>query len=152
MGSAFIKLSGKLYSGDYQSTSYNEPKTAFLRVSDIEEICDVQAQINHPASTQADNRERSRITEKEYNANPDLHKTHYFKDGSDQYWKFHDTVVIILGVSNSEQTDNIRTIGIRMVLIDTTASQVVKQIDNAIVDFEVRKAIAIKAGTEAKPK
>ena len=146
MGSAFIKLSGRLVSGDAQSSSYEEDKTAFLRVSDIEEICDVVG----------GKRIISGIDEAEYEKNK-ADTDHYQKisrgNGKYGYRRYHDTVFITIGVSLQEDGSN-STIPkvLQMTLKDANASQVVKQIDNAIVDFEVRKAIAIKAGTEAKPK
>ena len=142
MGSAFIKLSGFFYTGDLQSTTRdNETKTAFLRISDIEEICNVPPR-GARQQVKDDKRKSSIVTEKEYKANPDLHGTRYYKDSGDNYWKFHDTVIVSIGISHEDHSNYRRNY--QMALIDTSASQVVKQIDQAIVDFEVRKAVAIR--------
>ena len=144
MGSAFIKLSGRLSTGDAQSSSGDDVKTAFLRISDIEELCDVVG----------DNRIISGVKEEEYEKNK-ADTDHYQKisrgNGKYGYRRYHDTVVITIGIVATSHSQS-PPVFLKMTLKDTTASQVVKQIDNAIVDFEVRKAIAIKAGTEAKPK
>ena len=131
--SNFIKLHGN-HHGVNRHISYSEEKTLYLRVSDIEEICVVP---------NGEQKYKKEITKKEYEENKD-NLDYFINEGSsnnpDTYWKYLPTSMITMG----HYGDNFE-IGKNITLkVQAPAIDIVEMVDNSIVDFEVRKALAVE--------
>ena len=129
--SNFIKLHGD-HQGAYRLGAKNLEKTLFLRVDDIEEICDV------PNGTDSYMEE---VTKKEYEKNKD-NPDYYIHEGSpDTYWRYLPTAVITMGHFSVRDVNNATNIILK---VRAEASDIVEMVDKSIVDFEVRKSLAVE--------
>ena len=129
--SNYIKFHGN-HHGVHRTASIHEEKTLYLRVSDIEEICVVQ---NGKDSY------KEKVTKKEYEKNKD-NQDYYINEGSpDTYWRYLPTAIITMGHTGPIANHA----GINITLkVRADASDIVEMVDKSIIEFEVRKSLAVE--------
>ena len=124
--STFIKLIGT----SNGSFIFQPPfKTVYIHPESIEEICDLKG----------NNRFRKDITKEEYEKHPDDHT--YGKIG-DQHFQFFPTSMVLIRRSEFQGSGNSEEFNLKM---NNHASKIVAKIEQDVIDFEVRKALAVEA-------
>ena len=136
--SQFIKLPGELTPNipneSHEIHELDKADEVYLRISDIEEVVDVT--------------KKTKITENEYNDKNDDDKNTYIKEGEEHFRYEYRSSIYLGGFGNGSGSVRHAPPHLHIFTCYLRADEVVKRIDQASVDWEVRQALAINEALE----